>query len=191
MNLSPVNPECSSPSVGVIVWHWLTAVLIPFPQLPVIHAFGYLKRACAEVNKQHYGLDAKIADAIVQAAIEVHLDLTIFKCYVGVSKVKWPNVSWGLWLTMLLCSILYCNGHHARMICITCLISTYIIIYYTLHTGKYHELLAVLAQVTIPPTTSDISQYSVYKIFIAHSSYATIAQRQLCLSMHARIHRYH
>ena len=37
----------------------------------MIHAFGYLKRACADVNKQYYGLDAKIADAVVQAAIEV------------------------------------------------------------------------------------------------------------------------
>ena len=42
-----------------------------FMQLPVIRAFGYLKRACAEVNKEHYGLDQKIADAIVQAAAEV------------------------------------------------------------------------------------------------------------------------
>ncbi len=40
-------------------------------QLPVIHAFGYLKRACAEVNKDHYGLDPTIADAIIQAATEV------------------------------------------------------------------------------------------------------------------------
>ncbi len=38
----------------------------------MIQAFGYLKRACAEVNRDHYGLDSKIADAIVQAAIEVH-----------------------------------------------------------------------------------------------------------------------
>jgi fumarate hydratase class II len=37
----------------------------------VIHAFGYLKRACADVNKQFYGLDAKIADAVIQAAVEV------------------------------------------------------------------------------------------------------------------------
>ena len=41
-------------------------------QLPVIHAFGYLKRACAEVNKEHYGLDARIADAVVAAATEVY-----------------------------------------------------------------------------------------------------------------------
>ena len=39
---------------------------------------------------------------------------------------------------------------------------------------------------------SDISQYAVYNnIFIAHSKYATIAQWQLCLSMHAHIRRYH
>ena len=41
-------------------------------QLPVIHAFGYLKRACAEVNKEHYGLDSRVADAIVAAATEVY-----------------------------------------------------------------------------------------------------------------------
>ena len=44
---------------------------IPIHQLPVIHAFGYLKRACAEVNKDYYGLDSKIAGAIIQAATEV------------------------------------------------------------------------------------------------------------------------
>lgn len=43
-----------------------------FLQLPVIHAFGYLKRACAAVNKEHYDLDSKLADAIIQAATEVH-----------------------------------------------------------------------------------------------------------------------
>ena len=37
----------------------------------MIHAFGYLKRACAEVNKTFYGMDSKIADLIVQAATEV------------------------------------------------------------------------------------------------------------------------
>ena len=44
-----------------------------FVQLPVIRAFGYLKRACAEVNKEHYGLDSTIADAIIQAATEVRV----------------------------------------------------------------------------------------------------------------------
>lgn len=38
----------------------------------MIHAFGYLKRACAEVNKEHYGLDPRVADAIVAAATEVY-----------------------------------------------------------------------------------------------------------------------
>jgi len=38
--------------------------------LPVIKAFGVLKKAAAEVNKE-YGLDAKVADAISQAADEV------------------------------------------------------------------------------------------------------------------------
>lgn len=39
-------------------------------QIQVIKAFGILKRAAAEVNKD-YGLDTRIADAIVQAADEV------------------------------------------------------------------------------------------------------------------------
>uniref|UniRef100_A0AC34QLE3 Fumarate hydratase n=1 Tax=Panagrolaimus sp. JU765 TaxID=591449 RepID=A0AC34QLE3_9BILA len=38
--------------------------------LPVIHAFGYLKKAAALVN-QEFGLDPKLAKAIVQAADEV------------------------------------------------------------------------------------------------------------------------
>ncbi|XP_057697502.1 fumarate hydratase, mitochondrial [Corythoichthys intestinalis] len=38
--------------------------------LPLIHAFGILKKAAAEVNKD-YGLDPKIANAICQAADEV------------------------------------------------------------------------------------------------------------------------
>ena len=38
----------------------------------MIHAFGYLKRACAEVNRDHFGLDARLADAIVAAATEVY-----------------------------------------------------------------------------------------------------------------------
>lgn len=50
-------------------------VLLLSLQLPVIHAFGYLKRACADVNKQFYGLDAKIADAVIQAAIEVRASI--------------------------------------------------------------------------------------------------------------------
>lgn len=41
-------------------------------QLPIIHAFGYLKKACAYVNKEYYGLEAHLADAIMQAATEVH-----------------------------------------------------------------------------------------------------------------------
>ena len=40
-------------------------------QARVIHAFGYLKRACAEVNAEHYGMDRKVADSIVKAATEV------------------------------------------------------------------------------------------------------------------------
>ncbi len=37
---------------------------------PLIEAFGVLKKAAATVNKQ-FGLDAKVADAICQAADEV------------------------------------------------------------------------------------------------------------------------
>ena len=44
-----------------------------YVQLPVIRAFGYLKRACAEVNAEYYGLDKKIAEAIVKAATEVRV----------------------------------------------------------------------------------------------------------------------
>lgn len=35
--------------------------------LPVVHAMAYLKKAAAIVNKD-FGLDAKLADAIVNAA---------------------------------------------------------------------------------------------------------------------------
>lgn len=40
-------------------------------QSAVIHAFGFLKRACAEVNQEHYGLESNVAKVIVQAATEV------------------------------------------------------------------------------------------------------------------------
>eukprot|EP01006_Ploeotia_vitrea_P030553 TRINITY_DN62939_c0_g2_i2.p1 TRINITY_DN62939_c0_g2~~TRINITY_DN62939_c0_g2_i2.p1 ORF type:complete len:518 (-),score=278.91 TRINITY_DN62939_c0_g2_i2:70-1470(-) len=39
--------------------------------LPLVRAFGVLKRAAAKVNVEHYGLDAKIGEAIQQAATEV------------------------------------------------------------------------------------------------------------------------
>ena len=39
-------------------------------QIQVIQAFGVLKRAAAEVNKD-YGLEPRIADAIILAADEV------------------------------------------------------------------------------------------------------------------------
>jgi fumarate hydratase class II len=38
--------------------------------LPVIKAFGVLKKAAAQVNKE-FGLDATVSDAICQAADEV------------------------------------------------------------------------------------------------------------------------
>lgn len=37
---------------------------------PVVRAFGILKKCAAQVNK-NYGLDPKVADAIIQAADEV------------------------------------------------------------------------------------------------------------------------
>ena len=40
-----------------------------FVQLPVVKAFGILKKAAAEVNKE-FGLDANLADAISKAADE-------------------------------------------------------------------------------------------------------------------------
>ncbi|VDK18204.1 unnamed protein product [Anisakis simplex] len=40
--------------------------------LPVIHAFGILKKAAAEVNKE-FGLDPKLASAISQAAGEISI----------------------------------------------------------------------------------------------------------------------
>jgi fumarate hydratase class II len=39
--------------------------------LPLIRAFGLLKKACAQVNAEHFGMDAKVASAITQAADEV------------------------------------------------------------------------------------------------------------------------
>ena len=62
---------CVWGGVGCGGIYYPSQLLSPPPQLPVIHAFGYLKRACAEVNKEHYGLDPTIADAIIQAATEV------------------------------------------------------------------------------------------------------------------------
>lgn len=35
--------------------------------VPVVRAFGILKKCAAKVNK-NYGLDPKVADAIIQAA---------------------------------------------------------------------------------------------------------------------------
>ena len=42
--------------------------------LPLIHAFGILKKAAAIVNKQ-YGLPEKVANAMIQAADEVLVSL--------------------------------------------------------------------------------------------------------------------
>ena len=43
--------------------------------MDVVKAFGYLKRAAAEVNID-YGLDAKIAEHICKACDEVNFDIT-------------------------------------------------------------------------------------------------------------------
>lgn len=53
----------------IVAPHVLTTVF-GVQQIQVIKAFGILKRAAAEVNKD-YGLDPRLADAIVQAADEV------------------------------------------------------------------------------------------------------------------------
>ncbi|UYV82981.1 FH [Cordylochernes scorpioides] len=55
--------------------------------LPLIKAFGILKKASAEVNKS-YGLDAKVADAICQAADE---DVQVID---GKLKDHFPLVIW-------------------------------------------------------------------------------------------------
>merc|ERR1719300_789112 len=54
--------------------------------VPVVHAFGILKRSAAVVNKKLAGLDTEIADNIVRAATEVaegklddHFPLTVFQ----------------------------------------------------------------------------------------------------------------
>uniref|UniRef100_A0A3Q2G996 Fumarate lyase N-terminal domain-containing protein n=1 Tax=Cyprinodon variegatus TaxID=28743 RepID=A0A3Q2G996_CYPVA len=65
----------------------------PSERMPiqVIKAFGILKRAAAEVNKD-YGLDPKLADAIIKAADEVsagklddHFPLVVTLQHVGSS----------------------------------------------------------------------------------------------------------
>jgi fumarate hydratase, class II len=47
--------------------------------LPLIKAMAILKKAAAIVNKE-YGLDAKVSQAIVQAADEVRWDLIRYPC---------------------------------------------------------------------------------------------------------------
>ena len=43
----------------------------------MIHAFGFLKKAAAEVNKE-FGLDANVADNIMKAANEVRTLYIVF-----------------------------------------------------------------------------------------------------------------
>ena len=60
-----------SPSGSLVLLVFLTCYGCDLPlQIPVIRAFGYLKKACAVVN-QEYGMDPSIVQAIVQAADEV------------------------------------------------------------------------------------------------------------------------
>ncbi len=58
--------------------------------LPVIKAFGILKKAAAEVN-QEFGLDAKIADAISKAADEV-ISGKLYKDHFPLGKMKLNNL---------------------------------------------------------------------------------------------------
>lgn len=83
-----------------------------FSQKPVIKAFGILKKAAAEVNKE-YGLDPKICEAISQAADEVisgelydeHFPLVIWQTVSSSNhyEVKW----WSLIFYILYIIILY------------------------------------------------------------------------------------
>lgn len=68
--------------------------------LPVIHAFGFLKRAAAVVNKE-FGMDVKVSDAIVEAADELiagklddHFPLVIWQTGSG-TQVRHPTHSRG------------------------------------------------------------------------------------------------
>lgn len=70
------------------------------PQVQVIRAFGILKRAAAEVN-QDYGLDPKIAKAIVQAANEVGMSCSKY-CNCHCIFVKLFTGGWGIALLRLL-----------------------------------------------------------------------------------------
>lgn len=67
-------------------------------QVQVIRAFGILKRAAAEVN-QDYGLDPKIAKAIVQAANEVG---TSCSKYCNLHCIKLLTGGWGIAFLRLL-----------------------------------------------------------------------------------------
>ncbi len=58
--------------------------------LPVIKAFGILKKAAAEVN-QEFGLDAKIADAISKAADEV-ISGKLYKDHFPLGKMMLNNI---------------------------------------------------------------------------------------------------
>ncbi len=53
-------------------------------QIPVIRAFGILKRAAAEVNVEN-GLDITKSKAIVDAATEVHELVRLVCCLIGCS----------------------------------------------------------------------------------------------------------
>lgn len=54
--------------------------------MPVIKAFGVLKKAAAEVNKE-FGLDPKVADAISQAADEV-IDGSLYEEHFPLGKIN-------------------------------------------------------------------------------------------------------
>ena len=52
-------------------------------QVPIIHAFGYLKRAAAEVNVE-FGLDQGKAKAITEAADEVQHCCSDYVCFTDI-----------------------------------------------------------------------------------------------------------
>ena len=69
--LAPSLLNLFKPPLYSIAFCPTTFLLLLF-KIPVIHAFGYLKKACAAVNSEHYGLEKELAGAIMQAATEVH-----------------------------------------------------------------------------------------------------------------------
>lgn len=74
-------------------------------KLPVIRAFGFLKRAAAEVNKQHNRLEPRLADAIVRACDEVSMCKFVQAYRIAAIKSPRefiffnPDIALGPWVT--------------------------------------------------------------------------------------------